>query len=79
MGSRAVARRWKTPALGIHPPAVFARVKGKNPFVTVKAQDGHRGSFYCMKDRKQLRAFAVAILTALDEYEHVHTKRRPKK
>jgi hypothetical protein len=74
-----MAKRWKAEPVGIHPPAVFCRVKGRNPFITVQAAEGSRGSFYVMKDRKQLRSFATAILTALDEYEHVHPKRRRKK
>jgi hypothetical protein len=70
-----MARRWKTEALGINPPAVFARVKGRRTFITVRPQTGHKGSNYVMTDRKQLRSFALAILGALDEYENVERRR----
>jgi hypothetical protein len=63
-----MARRFRTRALGINPPAEFAVVRGAYPYLNVRAQDGQAGALYHMSDRRQLRAMAEAILRALDEY-----------
>lgn len=62
-----MARRWKTPPLGINPPAEFVLVRGNRPYVNVRATDDHGGSLYHMSDRRQLRSFAEAILDALEK------------